>query len=212
MSEFNIEVQGGSSVRLPTAGKYCEKDIIVTASGGGGEDEQYTSLKESVANLNFSRTPSKTIILDCSKFKNLTSLRQTFNTCINTITVYLSNTEKITDWYGCFFSSNNLVNIYGDLSLESATNLTSAFQAPKITNISFVENSINRSVAFTSTLLTANSTQSIFGGLSPTATGQTLTLPKTLSNADAEAVVTANIEEVDGVTRIKGKEGWSLVR
>ena len=37
MSEFNIEVQGGSSVRLPTAGKYCEKDIIVTASGGGEE-------------------------------------------------------------------------------------------------------------------------------------------------------------------------------
>ena len=39
MSEFNIEVQGGSSVRLPTGGKYCEKDIIVTASGGGGEDD-----------------------------------------------------------------------------------------------------------------------------------------------------------------------------
>ena len=36
MSEFNIEVQGGSSVRLPTAGKYCDRDIIVTASGGGG--------------------------------------------------------------------------------------------------------------------------------------------------------------------------------
>lgn len=34
MSEFNIEVQGGSSVRLPTAGKYCDRDIIVTASGG----------------------------------------------------------------------------------------------------------------------------------------------------------------------------------
>lgn len=39
MSEFNINVQGGSSVRLPTAGKYCEKDIIVTASGGGGTEE-----------------------------------------------------------------------------------------------------------------------------------------------------------------------------
>lgn len=36
MSEFNIEVAGGSSVRLPTAGKYCPKDIVVTASGGGG--------------------------------------------------------------------------------------------------------------------------------------------------------------------------------
>ena len=38
MSEFNIEVQGGSAVRLPTAGKYCEKDIIVTSSGGGSGD------------------------------------------------------------------------------------------------------------------------------------------------------------------------------
>ena len=33
---FNIEVQGGSSVRLPTAGKYCDRDIVVTAMGGGG--------------------------------------------------------------------------------------------------------------------------------------------------------------------------------
>lgn len=44
MSEFNIEVQGGSSVRLPTAGKYCEKDIIVTASGGGGGTEEIENL------------------------------------------------------------------------------------------------------------------------------------------------------------------------
>lgn len=31
---FNIEVEGGSSVRLPTAGKYCDRDIVVTAHGG----------------------------------------------------------------------------------------------------------------------------------------------------------------------------------
>lgn len=37
MSEFNIEVEGGSSVRLPTAGKYCDRDIVVTAKGGGEE-------------------------------------------------------------------------------------------------------------------------------------------------------------------------------
>lgn len=36
MSEFNIEVAGGSSVRLPTAGKYCDRDIVVKATGGGG--------------------------------------------------------------------------------------------------------------------------------------------------------------------------------
>lgn len=34
---FNIEVQGGTSVRLPTAGKYCPDDIVITALGGGGE-------------------------------------------------------------------------------------------------------------------------------------------------------------------------------
>lgn len=37
MSEHNITVQGGSSVRLPTAGKYCDRDIVVTPKGGGTE-------------------------------------------------------------------------------------------------------------------------------------------------------------------------------
>ena len=32
MSEHNITVEGGSSVRLKTAGKYCDRDIIVTAT------------------------------------------------------------------------------------------------------------------------------------------------------------------------------------
>lgn len=42
MSEFNIEVKGGSSVRLPTAGKYCDRDIVVTAPiEEGSYDEGY---------------------------------------------------------------------------------------------------------------------------------------------------------------------------
>ena len=36
MSEHNITVPGGTSVRLPTSGKYCDRDIIVTAEGSGG--------------------------------------------------------------------------------------------------------------------------------------------------------------------------------
>ena len=35
---INIEVEGGTSVRLPTAGKYCDRDIVVTATGGGGAE------------------------------------------------------------------------------------------------------------------------------------------------------------------------------
>lgn len=34
MSEFQINVEGGSTVRLPTGGKYCDRDILVTATGG----------------------------------------------------------------------------------------------------------------------------------------------------------------------------------
>ena len=35
MSEYNVTVNGGSSKRIKTAGKYCDYDILVTATGGG---------------------------------------------------------------------------------------------------------------------------------------------------------------------------------
>ena len=34
---FNITVEGGKSVRLPTKGKYCDRDIVVTVEGGDGD-------------------------------------------------------------------------------------------------------------------------------------------------------------------------------
>ena len=34
---FNIEIDGGKTVRLPTAGKYCDRDIVVTAKGGASD-------------------------------------------------------------------------------------------------------------------------------------------------------------------------------
>lgn len=37
MSEHSITVDGGTSVRLPTAGKYCDRDIIVSATKVGTE-------------------------------------------------------------------------------------------------------------------------------------------------------------------------------
>lgn len=38
MADIEITVDGGTSKRLLTAGKYCDKNILVTATGGGGED------------------------------------------------------------------------------------------------------------------------------------------------------------------------------
>lgn len=34
----NITVEGGTSVRLLTAGKYCDRDIVVTATGGSSQE------------------------------------------------------------------------------------------------------------------------------------------------------------------------------
>lgn len=34
---ISITIEGGTSKRLLTAGKYCPEDIVVTAAGGGGE-------------------------------------------------------------------------------------------------------------------------------------------------------------------------------
>lgn len=50
---FNIEVESGSSVRLPTSGKYCDRDIIVTATGDNnaydeGKQAEYDAFWNSV--------------------------------------------------------------------------------------------------------------------------------------------------------------------
>ena len=58
---FEIEVNAGSSVKLPTAGKYCDRDIVVTATGGdGGYDEGYADGVAKVEESNAS------ILTDCN--------------------------------------------------------------------------------------------------------------------------------------------------
>ena len=42
MSEHNITVEGGTSIRLPTAGKYCDRDILITATGVAVEGDPYS--------------------------------------------------------------------------------------------------------------------------------------------------------------------------
>lgn len=44
MSDFAFTVDGGTSLRLKTAGKYCDRDIVVTATGGGGGEDDVGAL------------------------------------------------------------------------------------------------------------------------------------------------------------------------
>ena len=53
MSEINITVNAGSSVKLKTAGKYCDRDIVVTAEGSSGDTlGDYLSGKNNVIESN----------------------------------------------------------------------------------------------------------------------------------------------------------------
>ena len=48
MSEHNITVEGGSSVRLLTAGKYCDRDIVVRAEGGAEDLDAVLAQQDSL--------------------------------------------------------------------------------------------------------------------------------------------------------------------
>lgn len=54
MSDINIEVAGGTSVRLLTAGKYCDKNIVITALGGGGNTGRLPSGYTELTHIQFS--------------------------------------------------------------------------------------------------------------------------------------------------------------
>ena len=69
----NIIVDGGTSVRLPTSGKYCDRDIVITAKGAAnptlqekiatenGEvlpDEGYDGLSKVIVNIPIEELPS----------------------------------------------------------------------------------------------------------------------------------------------------------
>lgn len=45
---FDIMVQGGTSVKLPTGGKYCDRDIIITAEGGGTDTSKDTVIPKAL--------------------------------------------------------------------------------------------------------------------------------------------------------------------
>ena len=48
---YNITIPGGTTKRLPTEGKYCDGDIIVTAEGGGTVNEYESGFAEGVRSV-----------------------------------------------------------------------------------------------------------------------------------------------------------------
>jgi hypothetical protein len=121
MSEHNIIIEGGTSVRLPTAGKYCDRDIVVMATGCGGD----TSIEDGLV--------SHTLSVEEYSNDRVTSIGYgTFYGCSKLAKVSMPNVTSI-DGYA-FYRCISLTDIDSPL-IKSAG--AYAFAYTKLPNIYF---------------------------------------------------------------------------
>ena len=102
---IDITVQGGTSKRLLTAGKYCPQDIVVTAEGGGGANQIDALLDGSLTELDSDALTlvrykcynmaslvrvnlQKCTTLDIEVFNGCTALKEFNAPCLTTIGTY----------------------------------------------------------------------------------------------------------------------------
>ena len=99
---FNIEVEGGTSVRLPTAGKYCDRDIVITATGGGSDGDIDELINRTITEVSSTSAEiGAYVFYGCTRLKNIdlpvaTSIgNDAFYNCANLVSVELPNVTSI---------------------------------------------------------------------------------------------------------------------
>jgi hypothetical protein len=133
MSEFSITVEGGTSKRLKTAGKYCDRDIVVTATGGASTAVEDAILSNTLSGAytndrikylgGYLFLSSKTI--EAVSFPNvLTTGTNTFQQCTILKSVSMPSLTRVSNYmlYGC--------PLLARLEFPAATSIgAAAFQA-----------------------------------------------------------------------------------
>ena len=114
MSEHNITIESGTSKRLPIGGKYSEKDVIITASGGSGGGD--TSIEDGIIQRTLTEyTNDRVTSVGAYAFHSCTRLTKVilpkvnsldisaFNNCtaLTSIEIPLVQSIAIQTFYGC---------------------------------------------------------------------------------------------------------------
>ena len=126
MSEFNIELNNGETARLLTAGKFCDKDIIVSAIGGGGSDELAEFINGTTTSIIYNSKKIRAYV--CRSLTTLVSIDAPNATSIGEYAFYSCtklesvNVPKVTNvgsysFYGC--------KALKEIVLQSATSVNS---------------------------------------------------------------------------------------
>lgn len=140
MSEHNITVNGGSTVRLTTAGKYCDRDILVTALGSGielpeltnpGTEEELFSGKELIGENGEKVVGTFTLDNEMSEQESLIAQIQT---ALVGKTASCGETNTVNNYaviIKCGNSALQTLNLYvdGEIKQESVNNTTVVFYA-----------------------------------------------------------------------------------
>lgn len=124
MSDLNIQMEGGTSIRLLTQGKYCDKNIVVTASGGGGEgggsgEADHSAEDGLITKTLTNYTNSRVTEVDDYTFFNMPNL------------VYVSFPQATSVGFYTFYNNKKLVSVVlpnvqdiGTCCFQSCTALT----------------------------------------------------------------------------------------
>ena len=110
MSHFQIDVDAGKTVRLPTTGKYCDRDILVSAKGGANPFEYVKGLNNLYQNLTLPDGYEVTLDLPV-----IEQLQGTFRNAKGFAKVKLTcNEGQLVDMWNCFsYCSATVVDLTG---------------------------------------------------------------------------------------------------
>ena len=224
MSTHNITIEGGTSKRLLTAGKYCDRDIVVTATGGG-ETSDPTSFFQFVKNVELADLDvfnTTDLVVNSEVLNDLTNFASgATNTKVKTITfntptftninrafynqklieeLDFENGASVQTAISAFANCTALKNIKGDIVINTFSNTFNG--CTSLEQVTFVGESITNDISFAnSPNLTENGLSGIYQGLKTLseAGSKTLTLHQTAYNLLNEQLQTT----LNGITNTK---------
>lgn len=173
MSEINITVEGGTSKRLLTAGKYCDRDIVVTATGGGSAQPDPRDQYQRVEYIESAEEATYPYIItdfiadnDCG-----VEIVASFPTLVDRIPMGSRENSDPTRFYciyplsanSCYYGFDTGVTVSCKLTVDTIYRLHTNFLNSRLVGVCTEDGTRKGSAAISDTLTQQTAPVSIFG-------------------------------------------------